>query len=183
MFSFTGAADSKAWFGATQTSCDIKITQKPSIPDTDVGKTDIIDIRCRTLKEKRAYEAIKSEVTRRRRRDRAKLITTLMDYSIHPNIISAIANIYCGDSTNLIINGEKLAEVDITSGIKQGCNGSTVLFLMITYVIIQKLQQENLGFKKQFNIPALFYADDGLIFSTSPEEARPSKLPTNVDYP
>ena len=31
------------------------------VPDTGVGKTDIIYIRSRTLKEKRTYEAIKSE--------------------------------------------------------------------------------------------------------------------------
>ena len=104
--------------------------------------------------------------------NRRKMITTLMNYSIHPKIISAIANIYTEDKTNLLLNGERQTEISISSGIKQGCNGSTVLFLLITYAIIQKLQEEDIGFKGSLKIPALFYADDGLIFSSSTEEAK-----------
>ena len=105
--------------------------------------------------------------------DRGKLIETMMKYKIDSKIVDIIASIYTGDSTDLYMNNEMQTEIEITSGIRQGCNGSTVLFLLITYVIIEKIQEENIGYKDEaFNIAALFFADDGLVLTQSINEAK-----------
>ena len=56
----------------------------------------------------------------------------------------------------------------MTSGIRQGYNGSTALFLMVTYYIIEKLKEKLRGFRMTHRkINCLFYVDDGLILSDS----------------
>ena len=59
-------------------------------------------------------------------------------------------------------------EINISSGIRQGCNGSTVLFLMITYIIIEELTKLNIGIKiNNINLSTLFFADDGLLLTNN----------------
>ena len=95
-----------------------------------------------------------------------------MKNRIDPGLINIIAQIYNGDKTHLCINNEKQTTIDITNGVRQRCNGSTVLFLLMTYEIIQKLEAEQIGFRNdKFKIPILYYADDGLLLSRSVEEA------------
>ena len=105
--------------------------------------------------------------------NRSRLIETMMKFKIDSNVIEIIANIYSHDSTELFINNNKQAEIEVTSGIRQGCNGSTILFLLVTYIIIEKLQTEGLGYKDEFfKIAALFFADDGLVFAQSLKETK-----------
>ena len=104
--------------------------------------------------------------------DRGKLIECLMKYNIYPKIISVVAKLYTGDKTNLFLNNEFQTETYITNGIKQGCSGSTLLFLILTYEILQKLEQANVGYKDDLLIIAmLYFADDGLLLSNSIEDA------------
>ena len=104
---------------------------------------------------------------------RGKLIETLKELNIDPNIIDIISDIYTGDKTSLYINQEKQTDIDISSGIRQGCNGSTVFFLIITYVLIEALMQNHKGFKNDlFHIPALLYADDRLVLTHTEEDAK-----------
>ena len=94
-------------------------------------------------------------------------------YKIHPDIINFIANIYQDDETELHINSEKITDIKITSGIRQGCNGPTLLFLLITYCIITYLEINTRGFCNAIcRIAALFFADDGLQFAHSVEDAK-----------
>ena len=52
------------------------------------------------------------------------------------------------------------------------CTGSTLLFKLITYVIMEKLEERERGHKNGlFTISSLFFADDGLIFSGNIETA------------
>ena len=88
---------------------------------------------------------------------RGKLIETLKELNIDPNIIDIISDIYTGDKTSLYINQEKQTDIDISSGIRQGCNGSTVFFLIITYVLIEALMQNHKGFKKPVSYPGFYY--------------------------
>ena len=105
--------------------------------------------------------------------NRSRLIETMMKFKIDSNVIEIIANIYSHDSTELFINNNKQAEIEVTSGIRQGCNGSTILFLLVTYIIIEKLQTEGLRYKDEFfKIAALFFADDDLVFAQSLEETK-----------
>lgn len=59
-----------------------------------------------------------------------------MAHSVHPKIVNIIAKIYTADRTDLCINGDEQTTIGIKNGIKQGCNGSTLLFSFITYEII-----------------------------------------------
>ena len=59
---------------------------------------------------------------------RSKMIELMKKYKIHPNIISSIVNIYREDSTRMQLNSSTEEVLDITSGIRQGCTGSTTLF-------------------------------------------------------
>ena len=62
-----------------------------------------------------------------------------------------------------IIEKNKEFEIEVTSGIRQSCTASTVLFKLITYKIIEEMRKTEgtqiLGPK----ITCLFYADDGLL--------------------
>ena len=105
--------------------------------------------------------------------NRKLMIEKLKEYGIDANIINTIAEIYTGDKTELYLNGEKQTEIHVTSGIRQGCNGSTTLFLMITYHIIREIQRKNLGFWDDlFSVAALFYVDDGLLMAGTLKEAE-----------
>ena len=104
---------------------------------------------------------------------RSSLIEAMKKYRIHPNVINSVFNIYNGDSTQIYVNEEKITEITITSGIRQGCNGSTTLFKLVTFIIIDKLKKTGFGFKNEkFHIPLLFYADDGLLLSKNKDEAK-----------
>ena len=104
---------------------------------------------------------------------RSRMIEALMMDRVHPLVIEVIANIYQGDSTIINLNNSTSEEIPVTSGIRQGCTGSTVLFKIITYIIIQIMQATSLGFRnEQFYIPMLFFADDGLILSKSEQEMK-----------
>ena len=103
---------------------------------------------------------------------REQIIPTLMKYKIHPKIIDTVANVYKQDRRMIKIGDIEL-EVDITSGIRQGCTGSRILFELITYIIIEQIECTGKGFGNEgVNIGALFYADDGLVLSHTVEEAE-----------
>ena len=97
---------------------------------------------------------------------RKRLLQALKDAKVDALIINIIAEIYTQDKTDLYINNEKKAELPVQSGIRQGCNGSTVLFLLITYLIIDELQKSELGYTDNIiKIASLFFADDGLLLA------------------
>lgn len=68
--------------------------------------------------------------------------------------------------------GEIETAIDIQSGIRQGCTGSTILFKIVTYQIMEELEERGTGFEcDMFNIKTLYYADDGLLLAHSKEQA------------
>ena len=103
---------------------------------------------------------------------RKTIITTLMHYKVHNKIIDTIANIYKGDNTDIKF-GDMHQNIDITSEIRQGCTGSTTLFKVITYMIINELNTRGTGYKDDIiQINALYFADDGLLLANSIEDAE-----------
>ena len=109
----------------------------------------------------KAYDSIRRET----------IVETLMHYRVHPKIIDTIVNIYRNDHTDVHI-GDIKKNIKITSGIRQGCTGSAMLFKLITYMIIEELNNRGSGYKDDIiNINSLYFADDGLLLANSIEEA------------
>ena len=65
-----------------------------------------------------------------------------MYYRIHYKIIDVIATVYKNDYTEVVF-GDMMKKVDVTSGIRQGCTGLFVLFKLITYMIMNELDQKD----------------------------------------
>ena len=94
-----------------------------------------------------------------------------MHYRIHHKIIETIANIYQEDNTEIKF-GDLHQNINITSGIRQGCTGSTTLFKIITYMIISELNSRGTGYKDDtIKINSLYFADDGLLLANNIEDA------------
>ena len=111
---------------------------------------------------KKAYDSV----------NRKSLIETLIAYKIDPEVIDLIAKVYLKDKTSIEMMGEK-KEIEITSGIRQGCTVSTELFKLVTYVIIKKLEEEGETFElEDMNLSSLWFADDSLSISKSMEAAK-----------
>ena len=55
--------------------------------------------------------------------------------------------------------GKQKMMIKVTSGIRQGCTGSTVLFKIVTsYIIMQELTATRLGFRnRKLFLPLLFF--------------------------
>ena len=105
--------------------------------------------------------------------DRAEMIQALKSYKVDAKLIEATAQIYQGDTTNIKLNDRTEATIDVTSGIRQGCNGSTTSFKIITYIIAKALMSTGLGFKNEnIYIPILLFADDGLILTQTLQETE-----------
>ena len=110
----------------------------------------------------KAYDSLK----------RGNLIETLKDFKIHAKTIGIIQKIYSRDWTNIEI-GDKKIEMKVSSGIRQGCTASTTLFKLVTYKIIEMLEEKGKGFADEaLKLSALFFADDGLVLTKSVEEAK-----------
>ena len=104
---------------------------------------------------------------------RKELIEAIKTYRTHPDIINAVANIYMNDFTSVRLNGQTEEKITVISGIRQGCTGSTVLFKIVTYIIMRQLTATKLGFRnRKIYLPLLFFADDGLILSQSVVEMK-----------
>ena len=54
-------------------------------------------------------------------------------------MINIIAEIHSNDNTSLCMNNSIYAEIDINTGISQGCNLTALLFILVTYKIIEAI--------------------------------------------
>ena len=119
----------------------------------------------------KAFDSIKRE----------HIVKALIHYKIHPKIITTIVNVYTEDSTTIKI-GTTETNINIQNGIRQGCTGSTLLFKLITYLIIDELERNGTGFVNYLlNIKALYYADDALLLAHTTAEAEQNlKLLTQI---
>ena len=104
--------------------------------------------------------------------DRGKLIETLVKYKINPWLIDLVVKVYTGDRTVLRLGGKE-AEIEVTSGIRQGCTSSTFFFKIITFVIIERLEEVGAPFVVNgININSQWYCDDSTIIANTIEAAR-----------
>ena len=103
---------------------------------------------------KKAYDSI----------DRKKLIEVLIDYKINPLIIDLIVQMYKNDST-VIKLGSLNEKVEVTSGIRQGCCISTLLFKLVTFKIIEELRKEKVYKVGVFKDNSIWLADDATLIA------------------
>ena len=103
--------------------------------------------------------------------DRKIMIESLKNLKIDKNIINIIANVYLDDFTDIKINNNIIGEIGITSGIKQGCTGSALLFVIVTHLIIKEIKRTKKGIHIDgLYIPTIFYMDDGILLANNKED-------------
>merc|ERR1711895_56589 len=103
---------------------------------------------------KKAYDSI----------DRQKLIEVLISFNINPMIIELIVQMYQADST-IIKLGKMNKKVEVTSGIRQGCCISTLLFKLVKFRIIDDLRKKEKYRIRKFCDNSLWLADDATLIS------------------
>merc|ERR1712240_698509 len=104
--------------------------------------------------------------------DRRKMIEAMKDYMMEPNIINLRAKIYSNDSTTVTI-GDIEEEMDINSGIKQGCTASTTLFKIVTFKIMSSIELRGIEYEIEGQkITTLFFAVDSLAMARTLEAAK-----------
>ena len=79
---------------------------------------------------KKAYDSV----------NRKSLIEVLIKYKVNPRIIEMIVQMYARDKTTITL-GKMEETIEVTSGIRQGCSISTLLFKMVTYGIIKEMEE------------------------------------------
>ena len=81
-----------------------------------------------------------------------------------------IIQMYEGDSTTIQL-GKMKSDIEVTSGIRQGCAISTLLFKMITFTIIEKLITDAPEYKiGKYVGNSLWLADDATIVARNTKE-------------
>lgn len=83
----------------------------------------------------KAFDSIKRE----------HIILALKKYKCDPQVINILAALYVEDNTEIIFNGKHMGTVGVSSGIRQGCTGSPLLFIMVLNYIIEKIIESKLG--------------------------------------
>ena len=112
---------------------------------------------------RKAFDSIKRE----------KIVEVMTEYRIHPQIIESITKIYSHDVTKIDLGEDMQQDIEVTSGIRQGCTGSATVFKLITYKIMEQIEKEGDSFKDDdINIGTLFFADDALVIAETIEGAR-----------
>ena len=76
---------------------------------------------------------------------------------------------YEGDKTTIRL-GKMKKTIEVTSGIRQGCSISTLLFKMVTFTIIEQLRERAKPYKiGVYNGNSLWLADDAVIIAKDEE--------------
>ena len=102
--------------------------------------------------------------------DRKKIIETMKDFNINIRIIEMIIQMYSQDSTTIKLGNMK-EKVEVTSGIRQGCCISTLLFKLVTFKIIEVLRNKGRKYKiDKYEGKSLWLADDSTLISSSIED-------------
>ena len=73
----------------------------------------------------------------------------------------------------MVTLGELEEEMEVNSGIKQGCTASTTLFKIITYKIMSSIEEKGDEYEvDNQKISTLFFADDSLAMAKNLESAK-----------
>ena len=98
--------------------------------------------------------------------NRVALLGALTAYGCDPAMIDVVVKLYTNDYTEIYKVDVKIGQMEVQNGIWQGCTGSPQLFVLIVNTIIRAITACTLGYRdNEFYIPALFFADDGLLLA------------------
>jgi len=107
--------------------------------------------------------------------NREKMIEVLKKYKIESRIIQQISRVYDGDSTEVYLRDGMHERIDIHSGIRQGCTVSALLFKLVTYEIMDEVDECVRGFSNEtIKLTSLFFADDALLLASTEGELKRS---------
>ena len=97
--------------------------------------------------------------------DRKKMIETMREYNVNIRIIDIIVQMYSKDSTTIKLGGLE-EKIRVTSGIRQGCCISTLLFKLVTFKIIEELRSRGAKYQvDRYNGNSIWLADDSTLIA------------------
>jgi len=106
---------------------------------------------------KKAYDSV----------NRQKLIEVMAKYEVNTRIIEMIVQMYASDRTTIKL-GSKQETIDVMCGIRQGCSISTLLFKMVTFSIIEDLEEKGKKYEiDKYKGNSLWIADDATLIAGS----------------
>ena len=104
---------------------------------------------------------------------RSCIVEALIKYRCDPLLIDVICQLYDHDQTSIYFNNKEIGNMEISSGIRQGCTGSPLIFIMVVNHIIESIIESKIGFRSgDISVPCLFFADDGLLLTQSEGQMR-----------
>ena len=102
------------------------------------------------------------------------MIKTLQKVGIEGTFLNKIKDIYEKPTANIVLNGEKLKPFPISSGTRQGCRVSPLLFNIVLEVLATAIREEKeikgiqIG-KKEVKLS--LFADDMILYIENPKDA------------
>merc|ERR1711888_24560 len=104
------------------------------------------------------------------------MIETMREFRINIKVIEMIVQLYSKDSTTVELGGLE-EKIRVTSGIRQGCCISTLLFKMITFKIIEELKEKGENYQiDKYSGNSIWLTDDSTLIAGS----KRRKLTVNV---
>ena len=117
-----------------------------------------------------------------------KFILSLMrNINLPPALIQWTTNLLLDTSAKILVNHTLTNRIPISTGIRQGCPLSMLLFSMATDVSSKKISSSSsikglsLGYAKSASIKLQQYADDTILFLTYPSEAEVESSRTHFE--
>ena len=97
---------------------------------------------------------------------RSQIVKVLIKYRCDPLFIDMISELYQNDYMSVYFDGKLMGELQATSGIRQGCTGSLLVFILVVNYIIERVEKLKIGFRSASTVVScLFFADDGLLMA------------------
>ena len=101
------------------------------------------------------------------------MIKTLQKVSIEGTYLNIIKAIYDKPTANIILNGEKLKEFPLRSGIRQGCPLSPLLLNIVLEILATAIREEKeiKGIQIGKEVKLSLLADDMILYIENPKDA------------
>ena len=107
------------------------------------------------------------------------MIKTLQKVGIEGTYLNIIKAIYDKLTAHIILNGEKLKEFPLTSGMRQGCPHSPLLFNIVLEVLVMAIREEKeikgIQIGKE-EVKLSLFADDMILYIENPKDASRNLL-------